>query len=103
MFFKQLLVMVVLTLLAALVVGNVAAINEVLSLRQSLVWMPGDAVINLGNCTWDSMPAMLRENLAKRFPSTKLNKKDCEDLAAFYKKLADEYKGPITLTLEGGE
>ena len=96
---KEFIVIGLFILFLTLIVANVISTGEVISLRSQLMMIPGNTVINLGNCTWDSLPLPMREYLSRNFEGTLLNRDDLGQLYIYYKKLYVEYKEPVSLKL----
>ncbi len=94
-------VFIAILLLAVFVMGMLS-LSEVLTIRSELTMLPEGTVVNLGNCTWDSLPLPLREYLSRNFEGTLLNRDDLGQLYTYYKKLYVEYTEPVSLKLMEG-
>jgi hypothetical protein len=90
-------VIAVVILLLAIFVMGIISLSEVVTVRNELTRLPEGTVIDLGNCTWDSLPLPMREYLSRNFKRTKLNRDDLGQLYTYYKKLYVEYTEPVSL------
>jgi len=96
---KEFIVIGLFILFLTLIVANVISTSEVITLRKQMIVLPQSTVVNLGNCTWDSLPLPMREYLSRNFEGTLLNRDDLGQLYIYYKKLYVEYKEPVSLKL----
>jgi len=96
------IVVIIVILLLAMFAASMLSLSEVITIRNELTMLPEGTVVNLGNCTWESLPLPMREYLSRNFEGTLLNRDDLGQLYIYYKKLYVEYTEPVSLKLMEG-
>ena len=87
-------------LLAILILFNILLIAKVEWLVKDCRLLPWDTTINLGNCRWESLPVIIREDLSKRYESAKFSDKDMRQIIAYFTDLLEDYDGPVSLKVK---